>query len=310
MTGNYYNNKKALLNSLRGNKNNYKRLSLSPIRYAGGKSLAVGYILESLPSVKRIISPFFGGGSIEIAMATKLDIEIIACDINKPLVNYWEYQINHPKKLYQELLKLKPTKHEYNRVKKILKKWKNNEIKLTKLEQATYFFFNHNLSYGPSFIGWASSVYLDNKKYKKMIEKVRDFKANIKITHDSFENLFKKYPNDFFYCDPPYFLKSDDATSKMFNGIYPERNNPIHHKSFDHDKLRDLLINHKGGFILSYNDCSKSREYYKDYEIRYPSWQYTMGQGETRVSKVLGNRDIKNKKSHIKQSHEILILSV
>ncbi|MDD9867983.1 MAG: DNA adenine methylase [Candidatus Campbellbacteria bacterium] len=301
--------RKRLLQCLESKKTKYKRLSLSPIRYAGGKSLAVGHIIEAMPPVKRIISPFFGGGSIEIALAQKLDIEIIACDINKPLVNYWQYQINQPKRLYAELKKLKPTKLEYEKIKKILKEWKNGEIKLTKLEQATYFFFNHNLSYGPSFIGWASSVYLNETKYNKMIEKVRDFKANIKITCEPFENLFFKYKKDFFYCDPPYFLKTDDETSKMFNGIYPERNNPIHHKSFNHELLRDLLNNHKGGFILSYNNCSKSREYYKRYKLKYPSWQYTMGQGETRISKVLKNRDIKNKNSHIKMSHEILVIS-
>ena len=38
----------------------------------GGKSLAVGHIIKSLPPIKRLISPFFGGGSVEIAIAQKL----------------------------------------------------------------------------------------------------------------------------------------------------------------------------------------------------------------------------------------------
>jgi hypothetical protein len=46
----------------------YKRYTGTPIRYAGGKTLAVGYIVELLPdNLQRIISPFFGGGSLEIA---------------------------------------------------------------------------------------------------------------------------------------------------------------------------------------------------------------------------------------------------
>ena len=301
--------KNEFLESLRGDKTKYKRLPLSPIRYAGGKSLAVGYVIEALPEVKRVISPFFGGGSIEIAMAQKLGVEIVGCDINGPLANYWHYQTKYPKKLYAELKKLKPTKTEYEKIKSICKAHRKGETKLSKLQQATYFFFNHNLSYGPSYIGWASKIYLDNNKYQKMIEKVRNFKGNITVTNEPFEKLFRKYPNDFFYCDPPYFLKSQDETSQMFTGIYPERNNPIHHKTFDHELLRDLLKKHKGGFIVSYNDCAKSREYYKDYLFRFPTWQYTMGQGETRISKVLGNRDTNKENAHIKQSHEILILS-
>lgn len=300
--------KTAFLTKIKGNKNKYKRVALSPIRYAGGKSLAVGHILEALPPIKKLISPFFGGGSVEIAIAQKLNIEIIACDVNADLTNYWKYQIQYPHKLYKELKKLQPTKEAYNEIKNICKKYKKGELKLSKLERAVYFFFNHNLSYGPSYIGWASSVYLQENKYQKMIEKVRDFKANIKISNDSFEVLFKKYPHDFFYCDPPYFLKSNDPTSQMFAGIYPERNNPVHHKTFNHELLRDLLLKHKGGFIVSYNDCEKSREYYKDFKLQYPSWQYTMGQGETRISKNLGNRDTEKVNSHIKKSHELLII--
>ena len=35
----------------------------------------------------------------------------------------------------------------------------------------------------------------------------------------------------------------------MFKGVYPMRNIPVHHKDFPHEKLRDMLKKHKGGFI-------------------------------------------------------------
>ena len=48
----------------------YKRISLSPLRYAGGKSKAVGLILENMPPLKekKVVAPFFGGGSFELAL--------------------------------------------------------------------------------------------------------------------------------------------------------------------------------------------------------------------------------------------------
>lgn len=303
----FFSTKKELLHDLQGKKTKYKRMSLSTMRYAGGKSLAVGYVLEHLPEVKRVISPFFGGGSIEIAMTQKLGIEIVASDILQPLTIYWQEQISNPKKLHNALKKLEPNKEVYKEVKEKLKKWWNGELRLTDLQVATYYYYNHNLSYGPSFLGWPSSVYMNEKKYTKMLERVRDFKGNISITNEPFENLFKKYPNDFFYCDPPYFLKDNDKTSQMFAGIYPQRNFPIHHKQFDHEKLRDCLQKHKGGFILSYNDCEKSREYYKKYKLEYPTWQYTMGQGETRISK---NRVQRKQNAHIKYSHELIAIKL
>ena len=74
--------------------NKYKRVSLSPIRYAGGKTLAVGHIVELLPkSIKKVVSPFFGGGSIEIALTKKLGMQVIGYDIFDILCNYWKFQI-------------------------------------------------------------------------------------------------------------------------------------------------------------------------------------------------------------------------
>jgi len=67
-----------------------------------------------------------------------------------------------------------------------------------------------------------------------------------------------------------------------------------------------LLKQHKGGWIMSYNDCSWVRETYKDYEIIDVSWQYTMGQGETRIGKNRLERDFDN--DNVKTSHEVLIV--
>lgn len=236
----------------------------------------MGHVLELLPNdIKRVISPFFGGGSIEITMSKLLDLEVIGYDVFDILVNYWQFQISKPELLYQELKKLKPNKETFEKIRLKLKDHWNKKTELDPLTLAVYFFFNFNLSYGPGFMGWTSDIYLDEKRYKRMIEKVRNFKPkNMKVNCASFEEVFKKYPNDFFYCDPPYYIGED---SKMFKGIYPMRNIPIHHNGFKHELLRDLLKKHKGGFILSYNDCPTIREWYKEFKQVFPSWQYTMG---------------------------------
>jgi len=149
-----------------------------------------------------------------------------------------------------------------------------------------------------------SSIYEIPGRYENMLKKVRDFDVkNLSIFCESFENVVPKHKNDFLYLDPPYFL---DGDSKMFKGIYPMRNFPIHHNSFRHDVLADQLNKHKGGFILSYNDCSWVRDTYKDFEIIDVSWQYTMGQGEIRIGKNRKERNFDN--SNVKNSHELLIM--
>ncbi len=281
----------------------YKRYISSPLRYAGGKSLAVGLITELIPEdTKRVISPFVGGGALEIACSNELNLPVIGSDIFDILVNYWQVQLQNPQILFELLSKFKPTKTEFKYAKEILKRHWNKEEKLNKYDLAAYYYFLHNTSYGPQFLGSQSSVYLQPERYQKMIEKVRDFRApNLHVECESFENVIPKYKNDFLYCDPPYYL---DGDSKTFVGMYPHRNFPIHHKNFDHEKLRDLLLDHKGGFILSYNDCSTIREYYKDFDMFSPKWQYTFSQGDTRIGI---NRLQNNNGSYIKKSHELII---
>jgi DNA adenine methylase len=283
----------------------YKRYLKSPLRYAGGKSLAVGFIVELIPDdTKRVISPFLGGASTEIAIANELNLPVIGFDIFDILVNYWDVQLNDVEKLYQRLLKFNPNNEGFKEVKERLKQHWKGEKKLDRLDLASHYYFNHNTSYGPGFLSWPSSVYMNDGRYKSMLEKVRGTKIeNLKVFCDSFENVIPQYKNDLFYCDPPYYLEGD---SKMFRGIYPQRNFPIHHNNFDHEKLRDLLLRHKGKFILSYNDCSTIREWYKDFKFIEVSWQYTMGQGETRIGLNRKNE----KRSHIKKSHEVLIIKI
>ena len=82
-----------LQEKLKGKNGNYKRYTGSPLRYAGGKSLAVGLITEHLPKgIKKVVSPFIGGGSVEIALAKELGLEVVGYDIFDLLVNYWQQQ--------------------------------------------------------------------------------------------------------------------------------------------------------------------------------------------------------------------------
>src|SRR3989344_4202414 len=268
--------KKAFLDRIKSSnpdrQNKYKRVVLSTIRYAGGKSLAVGHIIELLPdNIKRVVSPFFGGGSIEIAMSKELGLEVIGYDIFNILCNYWKFQIEKPDLLYKKLRELEPNKKTFEKIRFILNDVWKKKIKLNPLTLAVYYVYNFNLSYGPGFMGWSSDIYLNDKKYKRIIENIRDFDPkNLKVECADFQEVIKNHPNDFLYCDPPYYIGKD---SKMFRGIYPMRNIPVHHNGFPHKALRDLLKNHKGGFILSYNNCPTMKEYYKEFQQFFPTWQ-------------------------------------
>jgi len=294
------------LSSLRSNgKYAYKRYAGLPLRYAGGKSLGVGHIIEKLPrDLQKLVSPFIGGGSIEIACAKELGLAVQGYDIFDILVNYWQIQLKSPAALADRIALWAPTKAAYAEVKARLKEhWQGSRRIDDALELAAHYWFNHNLSYGPGFLGWMSKIYTEPARFQRLLDKVRQFScAKLAVRQGSFEAVLAQHRQDFLYCDPPYYL---DGDSRMFRGIYPQRNFPVHHKGFDHALLRDLLHSHQNGFILSYNDCSTIRDWYADFEIIEVSWQYTLGQGETRIGK---NRLESGAADHVKRSHELLIV--
>lgn len=280
----------------------YKRYLGSPLRYAGGKSLAVGYVVERLPNdLQRLVSPFLGGGSVEIACAKELGIEVIAYDVFDVLCTYWDIQLRYPAALQRRLQQFMPNRETFREVKERLRRHWHKEERLNRYDLAAHFYFNSNTSYGPHFLGWPSDIYLNEQRYAKMLDKVYSFRlSNMQVKCASFEHSIPQHKHDFLYCDPPYYL--DDG--KTFVGMYPHRNFPIHHVGFQHELLRDLLLAHKGGFILSYNDCATIRDWYADCQMISPKWQYTFGQGDTRIGT---NRARLNGGSHVKQSHELLI---
>ena len=295
----------------------------TPIRYAGGKSKAYKIITEYIPKLpypQRIISPFIGGGSLESKWSSELDIPVYGFDIFDALINFWSVLLSRPNDLANRLRELKPTKEEYENIKEILLRWdytqdmlkdwhtdyyKREPIELSELDAAAYYFFNHNLSYGPMYLGWMSKIYQSQTKWDKMTHYIGSYRnPNLEVCKASFDEIIPNYPNDLIYLDPPYYLKKDDD-NKMLKGMYLNCNIDVHHTGFNHELLRDLLHNHKGTFILSYNNCETIREYYKDFTLVYPEWHYSYQAGETRVGKYKKERGVEHNK---KESHEILII--
>lgn len=289
----------------KGSKYRYSRYQGLPLRYAGGKSLAVGHVIEAMPeSVTHMVSPFMGGGSVEIACALEMGINVQGYDVFDILTNYWQVQLNNPTKLADRISRWSPDQETYREVKETLKQhWVGKNLIKDRVELAAHYWFNHNLSYGPGFLGWMSKIYTEYNRYVRLLDKVRMFRCpKLQVKKGSFERVIPKHNGTFLYCDPPYYLEGD---SKMFRGIYPQRNFPVHHNGFDHEKLAKLLHKHKGGFVLSYNDCQTIRDWYSDFKINEVEWQYTLGQGETRIGK---NRINNGTDSNVKLSHELLIV--
>jgi DNA adenine methylase len=301
----------SYLKSITKKNGEFKRLNkISPLRYPGGKTKAIGLITQYLPDQlpKKIVSPFIGGASLEIAWANNLDVEeVVGGDIFHPLVNFWQAILDDPNRLANELEKFNLGDDNYRKYKKILRAWyedpKNNP--LNDWEAAAHYYYNMQLSYGPMFLGWTSPGKPTTKEdYDRILERVREFSCpKLRVEHISFENILDKYPDHFVYADPPYLLGYD---STVFKAIYPNQKGECH-KGFNHELFRDLMNSRQTEFIISYNDCGTIREWFGSWEQHYPKWQYSFQQGETR-SKNSEGESVRGSKDSRKTGDEILIV--
>ena len=245
----------------------------SPLRYPGGKTRAVKQILKLFPAwLDTMCSPFTGGGSIELACASQLGVKVYGYDAFAPVVNFWQELLRNPEGLAELVRRYYPL----SRTKFYSLQKKYTDIKDRTALAAAFFVLNRTSFSGTTLSGGMSPGH--PRFTKKIIDQLSGFKvSNFSVECADFTKSLPKHAKDFLYLDPPYA-----------NGgsLYGKKGD--HHKDFNHEKLA-YIIKKRGGWLLSYNDCSMIRDLYADFKIIEPEWTYGM--------------------SVDKKSNEILILS-
>ena len=120
-------------------------------------------------------------------------------------------------------------------------------------------------SYSSSGKSFASQPF-DIRKLFGLIKKLERRMANVVVENQDFETLIHHYdrPDAFFYLDPPYF-----STEGMYD---------VDFGWDDHVRLRDTLLDIKGKFLLSYNDCPEIRQLYEGFSMFDFSRTHSMAQ--------------------------------
>ena len=290
------------------------------LRYPGGKSRAYKLISNKIPKLPypdKIVSTFLGGGSMEARWAGEWNVPTYGFDIFEHLVNFWNVLLEHPNDLADAVSQLGFTKEEYYEGAEKIKRSPMTQKIFTGVEEkypkyvlpesewvvqdditeAALYFQSMSLSFGPAFLGCWVELNAYEEKWNKYVSRIRNYRnPDLHVGLRSFEQVIPDFPNDLIYLDPPYYLANDGGNKMGLNGdgsgrgLYPAMGMSVHHDYFDHELLRDQLHNHKGPFILSYNDCPTIREWYKDFKQEFPVWHYSFNKGQE------------------KESHEILIL--
>jgi DNA adenine methylase len=249
------------------------RLNLpkSPLRYPGGKARAVKQILKIIPAAEEIlVSPFFGGGSVEIA-ASHLGKTVIGYDIFTPLVDFWIELLQNPDVLANKVMEYFPlSKSRFYDLQKM--------SFTDRLENAAVFYVLNRSSFGGSTLSGGMSP--GHPRFtESSIDYLRNFQAtNLSVSFGDFHETIVVHNNTFLYLDPPYLIE---------NSLYGKNGDT--HKGFDHEGLCTLL-QHRDKWVLSYNDSRLIRDMYKKFRFFKPQWKYGMSADkESRELLIISN---------------------
>lgn len=248
----------------------------SPLRYPGGKTRGVEFITQFFPkNIDKLLSPFFGGGSIELSVAVKGTV-VYGYDIFSPLVEFWQCLMTRPNELADEVEKYYPLpKDKFYELQNSQTKFK------TKLERAAvYYVLNRSSFSGATLSGGMSPGH--QRFTLTSIDRLRNYSnPNIKVEKADFKTSLQKHPFTFTYLDPPYLIKSS---------LYGKKGNA--HKDFDHEGLSEILRDREH-WILSYNDCDEIRNMYEGFHILTPNWKYGMSNDKMSKEVLIFSKDFK-----------------
>ena len=252
----------------------------TPLRYPGGKSRAVKHILPHIPEdAPRLCSPFFGGGSVELAVASR-GTEVIGYDKLAPLVWFWQAICGNNSHLADRSNALR-TQYEIEEkgVKKTVTGCSKEDFHLFRKDligslmfsyekAAKFYAINRSSFSGATFSGGWSKRASYARFTESSIKRLRDFRAeNFRVDYADFATSIPWHPRAFLYLDPPYMLEEDKNALYGVNGQL--------HSGFDHQKLYELLSN-RTDWVMSYNDCKEIRNLYCDRKIVEAKWAYGM----------------------------------
>lgn len=234
--------------------------SRSPIIYVGGKSFAVDYILSLVPQGRDIMSPFVGGGSIELALSCRGQA-VSAYDAFRPLVLFWQgvtehggaavAQVSGP--IIDDVTGLDALKKVRNQIRELASQQQPDTL----LCAALYHVVNVCSFSGTGFASGFSKRRKEQSSYSVRYMDIFRMPDLLDVRLGHFRDSIPQHKGDFIYADPPYDLKTNNLYG--YSGQL--------HKEFSHEEFAQVLLSHTGGFILSYNDTPRIRALYSGYPI-------------------------------------------
>ena len=214
--------------------------------WVGGKKALRDEILARFPrNYKRYIEVFGGAGWVLFHKPPGNDFEVFN-DFNGNLVNLYRCVREQPEALRNELRYMLNSRLDFEYMKGML----HSRAVLPDVRRAAYYYALIRYSYAAGTSTFGSQPHAMWNNFP-LIESAAGRLQKVVIENKDCVKLIRQYdrPENFFYCDPPYYNADQYYEAVSSDG-------------FDHAGLADALLGIKGKFLLSYNDCPEIRALY------------------------------------------------
>lgn len=256
----------------------------SPLRYPGGKQRAAKTIVnildQRLPANSKIASPFFGGGSVELELASR-GHKVTASDFFAPVAAFWQQLKSDPQRLHAKCMEwCEPPcieKASFYQLQSDLRQLMSTGIAITEQQQFElawrFFVVNRKSFSGATLSGGMASGDRFNKAAIDRLLPVDMSNLTVK-RGDYWDQLFdrkrRRFTFDAIYADPPYAL---DCSK-----LYGDKGST--HDDFDHTRFAghmwSLSSKYNVPILISYNDCDTVRKLFDGWQFNQISWAYGM----------------------------------
>lgn len=233
------------------------------LRYPGGKTRAVKHILPYFLKTgeTELVSPFFGGGAIELALINK-GWKVRGYDNFTPVVNFWQRALEDPNRIADIVEMYRPV--DPKAYKAMQDHYEQTSCPYTRA--AIYYVLTRTTHSGNGFTGgitkWSADGTPDDPRLKDSnIAKLRAWDApGLSIAEQDFNVTIRKNLDTILYCDPPYIDVGDI--------LYSEG-------AFDHEGMA-YYLKRRNKWILSYGEHPDVIRLFPDYRIVPLQWKYGM----------------------------------
>ena len=286
-----------------------KRVTVSPLRYPGGKGLLYSRLRQiirdnSLTS-STYVEPYAGGAGAALGLLVSGQVASIAInDLDPAVYAFWRSVVNDPDEFSRRVRTVDLTVKEWEKQREIYDTAPRDDF--LRLGFATFYLNRTNrsgvLNAGPIGGKGQTGNYKIDARFNRdtLLERIRLiglYASRITVTNQDGREIIKQHagnPNAFIYADPPYFEKAGSLYRNAFHAN-------------DHEDLAACLNGVKTArWVLTYDNVPQVGQLYSERRSRLFSLNYSAHR-VTKAQEVMVFSDSLTIPADMESGHQKLI---